>query len=143
MIEEQCLLYLNAMKNMEDKIFKKLIKLYNFYYIMATDDYNLTFNDQTCEEVTLDEMSKNFELSEENILYINKIKTLNEILSKETKVETKIFDSFLGKEKLKIFTDVNFSKETQKYLKQEFKDLKTFIKMNKKQKDKKANLQLL
>lgn len=142
MIEEQCHYYLKAMKNMEDKIFKKLINLYNFYYAKATDDYNLTYNEGTCEFVTLDEMSKNFELTEENKLYLNKIKTLNKILTNESKVEEKTIEGFLGKETKTFFTEVNFSKETKKYLKKEFIELKIFIK-NYKKTNKSANFQLL
>lgn len=135
MIEKDYLFYKDILTITEGRIFKKLKNLYNFYYLKATNNEEYIYDETNGDYIYLDEMYKHFDLNAENKYYLNKIEKLNNIFKTETKTETKRVNLFLGQDKITIFSEINFTDETKKYFKNEYKTMKKLLKIiNKQQK---------
>lgn len=136
MIEKDYLFYKDILTITQGRMARKLKNLYNFYYLKATNNEEFTYDDTIAEYITLDEMGKYFDLDAENEYYLKKIEKLNNILKTETSTEVKTVRMFLGRDEITVFKNVNFTEDTKKYLKNEYKKMKRLVKiMNKKAKE--------
>lgn len=136
MIEKDYLFYKDILTITQGRMARKLKNLYNFYYLKATNNEEFTYDDVKAEYITLDEMGKYYDLDAENEYYLKKIEKLNNIFKTETKTKTETVHLFLGQDEITTFEEINFSEETKKYLKNEYKSMKRLVKiMNKKAKE--------